>query len=656
MKPVSFVEGNRPNKLGLPLLLALIVSIPAVVVLGRLQTERLELTQMRQSDHVSLLVAREIASEIGRVLDDYGYAVEALAGHAEARATLNPEVLQKMAAAQRAPFLPFASKMFIADAEGKILAVDPLENQSGVSPGFSIKDRESYLEAVRTGRMVISRPEVEKGSNSPFIQMTAPIRGPEGKLLGLSSGSLDFSSVQPQVAQIISGIPELKMVMIDHEGKLIAGSDKNGAQGMQDLSGVPLFRPTAREREEIRTGADEKGVLARAAVVSIRERGMNWRVIAYRPEAYLRAQISDGKRKLFLLVGAGFAAAMTFMAFAYWLYVKNPWKNRFSAAVQVCFSTASVAGVFLLMGSLAYSQIRFLTAAQIAQVDQEGLLAAKVIARNVGQQIDRSVRVIEALGGQVGAYGNLDPKTLQKIVTTQRTFFPGFTLMYVANAEGFSVAADPPFDKFGMPLAGTDYRDRDYYQAVSRVKKSFVGPVRVGRRSHVPNIQIASPIHDANDRFWAFSEGSVDLLENISPQVEHLIVGIPELTAVVMDKEGRVVAHPEKEARQEIRDLSKLSLFRPSENPEGEVRRETNERAVPVRAAAAPILARELNWRVVVYRPEAFIQAQLTTMQRQTWLMMGIALLPGLLFVILSFRGMKKSTYPEMTSPQYGIR
>jgi hypothetical protein len=562
---------------------------------------------------------------------------------------LDPRVLHKMVAAQRTSFLPFASNMFISSAEGEILIADPPQSQSELSEvGANISNRGDFQEVIRTGKMAISHARIEKNSRMPIVQVASPIHDAQGRLWALSGGSLDIGSIQPHVEQIIAGVPELKVVVMDHDGHLIAHSDKSV---IEDLSKNSLFQPPPQAGEEIRTGIDEKGISVRAAVVSILERGMKWRVVTYRPESYIKAQVADAKRKIFLLVGAGFVSGLFFTGLALWLHFKNPLKNRFSMPVQVAFLIALVLMVCLPAGLLGRSQIQFLKSVQVKQMDQEGMLAAKVIARNIGQQIDRSVRVIEAMAGQVGAHGSLKPEMLQKIVTTQRAFFPGFTLMYIGNADGFSVAADPPFDKFGMPLAGTDYRDRDYYQAVATTGKSFVGPVRVGRRSHVPNIQIGSPVQDDKGQFWAFTEGSVDLLDNISPQVERLIAGIPELTAVVMDKGGRVVAHPEKEARQEIRDLSKASLFFPTDRPEGEVRTDINERKVPVRAVAAPILTRDLNWRVVVYRPESYIQDQTFVAQRQTWIMIGVGLLPGLLFVALSLYGMKKTTFLMQADP-----
>ncbi len=133
MNAASLVENSRSGKFAFTVLIGLVVGVPVILLLGRLQIQRLEAMQQKQSDHLGLLVAREVASEIGRVVDDYAYAVEALAGQVEARGTLDPKVLQKMIGAQRAPFLPFASNMFISGAGGEILVVDPPPSQPGIS-------------------------------------------------------------------------------------------------------------------------------------------------------------------------------------------------------------------------------------------------------------------------------------------------------------------------------------------------------------------------------------------------------------------------------------------------------------------------------------------------------------------------------------------
>ncbi len=273
-----------------------------------------------------------------------------------------------------------------------------------------------------------------------------------------------------------------------------------------------------------------------------------------------------------------------------------------------------------------------------ARAEEEALLTARLIARNVGLQVDEYARAVEMLARQVEAWGTLEPAVLQKIVTTQKAAFPGLALMYVGSADGFSVAVEPPFDKFGTPNAGTSYRDRDYYQEVVRTGKTFIGPARMGRVSHVPNIQIASPIWDEKGRFIAFSECAIDLLNVIQARVEEIIAGKPGVMVIVTDREGRTLAHPDKAASEEMRDLSKYPLIQPTTKTDGELRRGIDETGAAVHAAVAPVLQRELNWRVVVYQSEALILAEAAAARRQVWMVTAAVLLTGLVFAALAVR------------------
>lgn len=271
-----------------------------------------------------------------------------------------------------------------------------------------------------------------------------------------------------------------------------------------------------------------------------------------------------------------------------------------------------------------------------AKADEEALLTARLIARNVGLQVDEYARAVEMLARQVEAWGTLEPAVLQKIVTTEKAAFPGLALMYVGSADGFSIAVDPPFDKFGTPNAGTNYRDRDYYQEVVRTGKTFISPARMGRVSHVPNIQIAAPIWDAKGRFVAFSQDAIDLLNVIPARVEEITAGKPNLKVVVIDREGKTLAHPDKAAIEELRDLSKHPLFKPTTQPDGELRRGVDETGAAVHAAAAPVLERALNWQVVVYQTDEQIKTEAAAAGRQIWLVTAAGLLTGLVFVALA--------------------
>ena len=289
---------------------------------------------------------------------------------------------------------------------------------------------------------------------------------------------------------------------------------------------------------------------------------------------------------------------------------------------------------------LGYFQGKRWETAVRERTDRQALLVAREITTEIGRQVEDNARIVEALAKLVEIRGTLEPAVLQKMATAQRApFIPFSSLIYIANAKGIAVAYDPPFDKFGTPNVGTDYSDRDYYQEFVRTGgtgPTFIGPVRMGRRAHAPNVQTAAAAHDPQGKFWAFTQGSIDLT-TVQPEVEQILMGTPNLKVVVTSKEGKVFIHPDKNAWEEMRDLSKYPLFQPPQNPAGEIRTGVDEAGVAVRAAVLPIRQREINWRVIVYQPEALIKAQAAPAQRQTWNILGAGLSTGFVLAGLVF-------------------
>ena len=304
------------------------------------------------------------------------------------------------------------------------------------------------------------------------------------------------------------------------------------------------------------------------------------------------------------------------------------------------FSVAAI-GLLLSLPALMWGHARIQGLEREAEerLDRSTLAVSRRVAREVGERIDGYARGLEAFAREVGGQGSLDPAALQKKVTGFRSTVPGLATVYVGSPAGISIAVDPPLDKFGEPTAGTDYTDRDYYKAVARTGRTFISNVRMGRRSHVPQVQIAVPVHDAGGRFIAYLAYAVDLADVIQPQTDRLSGETSDLKVVVLDREGRVLAHPEEEARREMRNLSLDPLFQAATRPEGEIRAGTDERGAAVRAAVSRITDRDLNWRVVAYRPKAVIDMQLAAKRRKIWQTTGAGL-SGILTVvaILLFR------------------
>ncbi len=106
-------------------LLIVLVVLP-VLLWGELQATRWEVALTAQSDLEAMLIAREIALEIGLQVKDYVQLVEGPAKQVEVLGSLEPNVLQKMVTAQKEPFRHLSSVMFVGNAEGRSIAIDPV--------------------------------------------------------------------------------------------------------------------------------------------------------------------------------------------------------------------------------------------------------------------------------------------------------------------------------------------------------------------------------------------------------------------------------------------------------------------------------------------------------------------------------------------------
>jgi PAS domain S-box-containing protein len=295
--------------------------------------------------------------------------------------------------------------------------------------------------------------------------------------------------------------------------------------------------------------------------------------------------------------------------------------------------------LFVCLGAMALLPVLVLgmvlsqraESAQIAQSDRETALAADALARETSLLMLSYTNAVRGLSRQVEAGGSIamDRADLQEIVNAQHIANPTLGNMWVANADAISIAYHPPFNAKGEPNAGVDYSDRDYYKKVKATNATAYSRAQLGRTTGRPNLQIAEPIRDKSGQFIGFSQGVVDLGE-IEDVAERVLAQSPGLRAVVLDAEGRVLAHPSEQARLDMTDLSAWPLYRPSADGNDGTRIATNEDGVSMRAATAVVMPGVLDWRVLVMRPEAEVEAHAADIRRGTVWTAGLALLAAL--------------------------
>jgi len=292
----------------------------------------------------------------------------------------------------------------------------------------------------------------------------------------------------------------------------------------------------------------------------------------------------------------------------------------------------------LLLGGI---QVPKWEAKQLEGIDQERQFVAETLAYGIGQMVDGHVRAVETLAGQVQARGSMDKAVLQPMVTSQRKRYGGFSIMYIAGPDAVSIVDDPPFSESGKSNAGTNYSSRDYYKEMVRSGETAISRVQIGKRSGVPNVQIAAPIRDRNGGIAGFVEGSLDL-SGIQDLVSQVTKGITGLNVAVLDNEGRVIAFPDDSMRKAVENLSYLPLFHKAQANAPEIRTGEDETGTKMRATVTGVGEYGLDWTVAVYRPQAYEQAQTAAARRQVLTIAGIALLAGLIIATLLAEGLAR--------------
>lgn len=292
----------------------------------------------------------------------------------------------------------------------------------------------------------------------------------------------------------------------------------------------------------------------------------------------------------------------------------------------------------LVLGAI---QVTKWEARQIDYADQERQFVAETLVQGIGQIVDGHVRAVETLAGQVQARGSLDKDVLQPMVGSLRARYGGFSVMYIAGADAVSIVTDPPFNEDGKPNAGTDYSNRDYYQAMVRTGETAISRVQIGKRSGVPNVQIVAPIRDGKGAMVGFVEGSLDL-DGIQALVDSIIKGVPGLHVAVLDHEGRVIAYPDEQVRKAVKNLSHLALFKKLDGDGTRIRTGVDDKGVAMRASVAAVTAYGLDWTVAVYRPQVYEQTQVATARTQVLTVAAMALLVGLIIATVLAEGLAR--------------
>ena len=222
-----------------------------------------------------------------------------------------------------------------------------------------------------------------------------------------------------------------------------------------------------------------------------------------------------------------------------------------------------------------------------------------------------------------------DPTHLNQELAAAHSAQPALLQLYVGNLTGRAVAAAP------TAAVGVDYSVWNYVRQVLNPRS--IGPkysdvVRSQGGTSVTAVIIAVPILDAQRNLVGFLAGTVNLQE-VQRLSNYGRIGVNGQT-VVVDRRGRVIAHPRDDWRLEAKDLSAETIFQQSLGQETGVSWYTDlDGNVPRAAGFATVPV--VGWKVWISQPVADLRTELTPLILTTleWLLVAIVLALVLGFV-----------------------
>lgn len=169
--------------------------------------------------HQQIAVSESFAGGINREILERFTALEHVGQMAGLEMNGDPARLQRVLDSLPLFQRLFNGGTFITDAQGKALASAPTSAQR---VGLSYADRDYFNEVMATGRPAIGAPVRGRVLGVPVIPIAAPVRGPDGAVLGAIVGIINLG--MPSFLDAIQRNPFGKtgtQLLVDHRNRII---------------------------------------------------------------------------------------------------------------------------------------------------------------------------------------------------------------------------------------------------------------------------------------------------------------------------------------------------------------------------------------------------------------------------------------------------
>jgi signal transduction histidine kinase/DNA-binding response OmpR family regulator len=330
--------------------------------------------------------------------------------------------------------------------------------------------------------------------------------------------------------------------------------------------------------------------------------------------------------------------------FSGWLigYLYNGKRSRPAAFLFLFLILISPVALMAVMSYLRTE--RDLTEAVFARRETIAYLAAGMVKEKLDRITDLGISLATRVRfRQLVAATKWDEAN--EILAEVPKDFPFIDTVFLSDAEGRLMANAPQLPD----VVGTNLAHQDWYRGVSREWKPYVSEVY--RRLAAPHyniIAVAIPIRSQNDGNVVGILGLRIRIDTILEWTQNIEVG-PAGLVYVVDRKGRMVAHPRFPSQGDIVDFSTVPVVAKALKGERGVEVQSNPVEREERLSAfAPVPG--YGWAVVAAQPIATAFAlRRTTLNNSLFIYGVILLLSGsLAYVVLQSLAQRKKAEEEL--------
>jgi len=239
-------------------------------------------------------IAAAVNEELGNRLE----SIRGIAGEVTPANLTNPKALQALLEQHPVFQSLFNGGTYITGLDGTAIASLPL---SAARIGVNYMDRDHIVSALKEGKATISRPVVGKMLHVPVFSISAPIRDPQGKVIGVLAGVVDLS--KPNFLDKITdnhyGKTGEYMLVVPQHRVIVTATGKNHIMEQLPATGVsPLIDSFIQgyDGTGIGTDSNRNEVLISAKSIPI----AGWYVAVSQPTASAFAPIHDMQQRILL--------------------------------------------------------------------------------------------------------------------------------------------------------------------------------------------------------------------------------------------------------------------------------------------------------------------------------------------------------------------